>query len=223
MLLSWELVKLVLFKMGINWIKCIEMEINYCWEVNLMLLKRDLVVLNCLLRTEFFSMSQIQCLNIIKIALFSVFIVFRFSEWPDTSWKPSPWERDTEKWGSSPFHLSLSEQVSGWQEQSDPEPQPQQFMSATPSPQSGHKSCPSLRCTESATSADFVENSSETLLLLWSHIDRIWRQNSSISVVISEAGIYSNSQNVFGRKIWGFHGDDYEEWRLLGCCAVWLL
>jgi hypothetical protein len=24
-------------------------------------------------------------------------------------------------------------------------------------------------------------------------------------------------------KIWGFHGDDYEEWRLLGCYAVWLL
>jgi hypothetical protein len=24
-------------------------------------------------------------------------------------------------------------------------------------------------------------------------------------------------------KIWGFHGDDYEEWCLLGCYAVWLL
>jgi hypothetical protein len=24
-------------------------------------------------------------------------------------------------------------------------------------------------------------------------------------------------------KIWGFHGGDYEEWRLLGCYAVWLL
>jgi hypothetical protein len=24
-------------------------------------------------------------------------------------------------------------------------------------------------------------------------------------------------------KIWGFHGSDYEEWRLLGCYAVWLL
>jgi hypothetical protein len=23
-------------------------------------------------------------------------------------------------------------------------------------------------------------------------------------------------------KIWGFHGDDYEKWRLLGCYAVWL-
>jgi hypothetical protein len=25
------------------------------------------------------------------------------------------------------------------------------------------------------------------------------------------------------RKIWGFHGGDYEEWCLLGCYAVWLL
>jgi hypothetical protein len=24
-------------------------------------------------------------------------------------------------------------------------------------------------------------------------------------------------------KIWGFHGGDYEEWRLLGCYTVWLL
>jgi hypothetical protein len=24
-------------------------------------------------------------------------------------------------------------------------------------------------------------------------------------------------------KIWGFHDVDYEEWRLLGCYAVWLL
>jgi hypothetical protein len=24
-------------------------------------------------------------------------------------------------------------------------------------------------------------------------------------------------------KIWGFHGGDYEEWCLLGCCAMWLL
>jgi hypothetical protein len=24
-------------------------------------------------------------------------------------------------------------------------------------------------------------------------------------------------------KIWGFHGDDYEEWRLLACYAAWLL
>jgi hypothetical protein len=24
-------------------------------------------------------------------------------------------------------------------------------------------------------------------------------------------------------KISGFHGNDYEEWRLLGCYAVWLL
>jgi hypothetical protein len=25
------------------------------------------------------------------------------------------------------------------------------------------------------------------------------------------------------RKTWGLHGDDYEEWRLLGCYAVWFL
>jgi hypothetical protein len=25
------------------------------------------------------------------------------------------------------------------------------------------------------------------------------------------------------RKIWGFHGSDYEEWRLLECYAMWLL
>jgi hypothetical protein len=25
------------------------------------------------------------------------------------------------------------------------------------------------------------------------------------------------------RKIWGFHGGDFEEWCLLGCYAVWLL
>jgi hypothetical protein len=24
-------------------------------------------------------------------------------------------------------------------------------------------------------------------------------------------------------KIWGFHSNDYEEWRLLRCYAVWLL
>jgi hypothetical protein len=24
-------------------------------------------------------------------------------------------------------------------------------------------------------------------------------------------------------KIWGFHGGDYEEWRILGCYAMWLL
>jgi hypothetical protein len=24
-------------------------------------------------------------------------------------------------------------------------------------------------------------------------------------------------------KTWGFHSGDYEEWRLLGCYAVWLL
>jgi hypothetical protein len=31
------------------------------------------------------------------------------------------------------------------------------------------------------------------------------------------------SSNYAKRKIWGFHGGDYEEWRLLGCYAVWLL
>jgi hypothetical protein len=25
------------------------------------------------------------------------------------------------------------------------------------------------------------------------------------------------------RKIWGFHSGEYEEWRLLGCYAEWLL
>jgi hypothetical protein len=24
-------------------------------------------------------------------------------------------------------------------------------------------------------------------------------------------------------RIWGFHGSNYEEWRLLGCYAMWLL
>jgi hypothetical protein len=24
-------------------------------------------------------------------------------------------------------------------------------------------------------------------------------------------------------KMWGFHGGDYEEWRLLGCYAMWFL
>jgi hypothetical protein len=28
---------------------------------------------------------------------------------------------------------------------------------------------------------------------------------------------------VFFGKTWGFHGGDYEEWRLLGCYGVWLL
>jgi hypothetical protein len=31
-----------------------------------------------------------------------------------------------------------------------------------------------------------------------------------------------NKQTVL-RKVWGFHGGDYEEWRLLECYAVWLL
>jgi hypothetical protein len=30
-------------------------------------------------------------------------------------------------------------------------------------------------------------------------------------------------KQVSFRKIWGFHGGDYEEWYLLGCYAVWLL
>jgi hypothetical protein len=29
--------------------------------------------------------------------------------------------------------------------------------------------------------------------------------------------------NLFLCKVWGFNGGDYEEWRLLGCYAVWLL
>jgi hypothetical protein len=29
--------------------------------------------------------------------------------------------------------------------------------------------------------------------------------------------------NILLSKIWGFHGGDYEEWRLLGCYALWLM
>jgi hypothetical protein len=28
---------------------------------------------------------------------------------------------------------------------------------------------------------------------------------------------------IMSCKIFGFHGGDYEEWRLLGCYAMWLL
>jgi hypothetical protein len=32
---------------------------------------------------------------------------------------------------------------------------------------------------------------------------------------------HGNEMNT--NKIWGFHGGDYEQWRLPGCYAVWLL
>jgi hypothetical protein len=41
-----------------------------------------------------------------------------------------------------------------------------------------------------------------------------------LSVVLLNIWAY---KNYYISKIWGFHRGDYEECRLLGCYAVWLL
>jgi hypothetical protein len=46
------------------------------------------------------------------------------------------------------------------------------------------------------------------------------RQNPADSVIIR---VCTSETWRWLCKIWGFHGGDYEEWRLLGCYAVWLL
>jgi hypothetical protein len=40
-----------------------------------------------------------------------------------------------------------------------------------------------------------------------------------------QAHQYNKFNNIFYKpcKIWGFHGSDYEKWRLLGCYSVWFL
>jgi hypothetical protein len=39
---------------------------------------------------------------------------------------------------------------------------------------------------------------------------------------VSNTGVYCSSDKVgMLCRIWSFHGDDYEECRLLGCGAVW--
>jgi hypothetical protein len=38
-----------------------------------------------------------------------------------------------------------------------------------------------------------------------------------------ERFLASYLKEIWDKKIWGFHGGDYEEWCLLGCYAVWLL
>jgi hypothetical protein len=35
--------------------------------------------------------------------------------------------------------------------------------------------------------------------------------------------VWNENQERTAGKILGFHGDDYEEGRLMGCYAVWLL
>jgi hypothetical protein len=35
--------------------------------------------------------------------------------------------------------------------------------------------------------------------------------------------LQENQNRINACKIWGFHGGDYEEWRLMGCYVVWLL
>jgi hypothetical protein len=39
----------------------------------------------------------------------------------------------------------------------------------------------------------------------------------------SSFDIEDGSSSYFLYKIWSFHCDDYEEWRHLGCYALWLL
>jgi hypothetical protein len=34
---------------------------------------------------------------------------------------------------------------------------------------------------------------------------------------------YKKKVTILLCKIWGFHGGDYEEWRPVGCYAVWFL
>jgi hypothetical protein len=40
---------------------------------------------------------------------------------------------------------------------------------------------------------------------------------------VSSPDCHSQSTNSIQCEIWGFHGCDYEEWRLLVCYALWLL
>jgi hypothetical protein len=51
---------------------------------------------------------------------------------------------------------------------------------------------------------------------------RLWGSRLSFDV-----HFYSNIRHIWHIilfcKIWGFHGDDYEEYRLLRCDTVWLL
>jgi hypothetical protein len=36
--------------------------------------------------------------------------------------------------------------------------------------------------------------------------------------------VYATEPNrLMLRKIWRVRGGDYEEWRLVGCCALWVL
>jgi hypothetical protein len=45
-----------------------------------------------------------------------------------------------------------------------------------------------------------------------------WLEHSNYTL---HSALFSNTISLC--KIWGFHGGDYEEYRLLGCYAVWLL
>jgi hypothetical protein len=41
--------------------------------------------------------------------------------------------------------------------------------------------------------------------------------------VVRPLAVQGNTKRMKASKILCFHGDDYEEWRLLACYAVWLL
>jgi hypothetical protein len=60
-------------------------------------------------------------------------------------------------------------------------------------------------------------------------VEEIWRplyskcRNWNRKLAHPRRTLEASSKRPWWCKIWGFHGGDYEEWRLLGCYAVWLL
>jgi hypothetical protein len=50
-------------------------------------------------------------------------------------------------------------------------------------------------------------------------MQKVWGAEMELLPALQPLRSFQN-KNI---KIWGFHGGDYEEWRLLECYAVWLL
>jgi hypothetical protein len=61
----------------------------------------------------------------------------------------------------------------------------------------------------------------ELRLLECDAVWRLFKENVSPPSSRWNESVARNKGCIF--NIWGFHGGDYEEWRLLGCYAVWLL
>jgi hypothetical protein len=78
-----------------------------------------------------------------------------------------------------------------------------------------HSMVPSSAC-EVWWVTDSLRQELAGTLHVWGHITNAWNGLGTVSVCGVEHG-------VLCCKIWGFHGGDYGDWRLLGCYTVYLL